>query len=155
MADSLPMIEYRYTISPMKTPNDITRRDAMKGLAAGAVAASVSSSVIAKGANERIVIGAIGLGGRGRAHARLLAERKDAEVAYVCDPDLTRAEKAAAEVEKAGGKRPKVVQDLASYSRGLFSRRHHCGHSGSLARAGHYTGLRSRKTCLCRETLLA
>ena len=46
-------------------------------------------------------------GGRGRGHAKLLAGRDDVEVAYVCDPDLKRAEQAAAEVEKASGKRPK------------------------------------------------
>ncbi len=96
----------------MNGPIDITRRSAMKGLAASTAAASFTSSVSAKGANERIVVGAIGLGGRGRIHAKLLAERKDVELAYVCDPDLIRAENAATEVERAGGKRPKVVQDL-------------------------------------------
>ncbi len=96
----------------MPPPADITRRNAMKGIAASVVATSIAPSTFAKDANKRIIIGAIGLGGRGRAHAKLLAERKDIRLAYVCDPDLTRAQQAAAEVEKVCGKRPKVVQDL-------------------------------------------
>lgn len=90
---------------------DITRRDALKGIIASALAASLAPSAFAKGANDRLVIGAIGLGGRGgrgRAHAKLLANRKDAHLAYVCDPDLNRAEQAAAEVEKASGKQWKT-----------------------------------------------
>ncbi len=91
----------------------MTRRDSVKTLAAGAVIASAGApSLFAKGAGERIIIGAIGLGGRGLSHAVSLAARSDVTVAYVCDPDLTRAEKAADDVAKAGKQRPKVVQDL-------------------------------------------
>ncbi len=86
----------------------LTRRAAVKGLAV----ASIAPSLFAKGANDRIRVGAIGVGGRGRAHAGLLAARPDVDLAFVCDADLSRAEQAAAEVEKAGGKRPQVVQDL-------------------------------------------
>ncbi len=86
----------------------MTRRTVVKGLAI----ASAAPSLFAKGANERMIVGAIGLGGRGRAHAKLLAARPDVDLAFVCDADLKRAEQAAAEVEKAGGKRPKIVQDL-------------------------------------------
>lgn len=90
----------------------VPRRDAMKTIAAGAAAVGAAPSLFAKGANDQIIVGAAGLGGRGRTHARLLAQRKDVSVAYVCDPDLTRAELSAKEVEQAGGKRPKIVQDL-------------------------------------------
>lgn len=87
---------------------DITRRDALKGITASALTASLAPSAFAKGANERLVIGAIGLGGRGRAHAKLLASRKDVHLAYVRAPDLNRAEQAAAEVEKASDKQWKM-----------------------------------------------
>ena len=90
----------------------LPRRDALKTLTFGALAVGTAPSVFAKGANEKIIIGATGLGGRGRMHARLLAQREDVSVAYVCDPDLKRAEQSANEVENAGGKRPKVVQDI-------------------------------------------
>ncbi|NNE93936.1 MAG: Gfo/Idh/MocA family oxidoreductase [Verrucomicrobiales bacterium] len=91
------------------SPESMTRRTAVKGLA---IAGATGPSLFAKGANEKIIIGAIGLGGRGRGHAKMLAARSDVEVAFVCDADLNRAEQSAVEVEKAGGKRPQVVQDL-------------------------------------------
>ena len=82
-------------------------------LGTAVVAAGTSHSLASTGANAKVVIGACGMGGRGRKHAELLASRKDVAVAYVCDPDLKRAEQAAAQVEKAsGGRRPKIVQDL-------------------------------------------
>jgi len=90
----------------------IHRRDALKGVAAGIAAAGMTSAAAARSANERLAVGAIGCGGRGRKHAELLAGRKDVRVAYVCDPDLKRAERAAAEVERVCGRRPAVVQDL-------------------------------------------
>ena len=90
----------------------IPRRDAMKTLAAGTAAVGAAPSVFARGANEKIVIGTSGLGGRGRQHARLLAQRKDVSIAYACDPDLKRAEQSAGEVEAITGKRPRAVQDI-------------------------------------------
>lgn len=93
----------------MKNPSGIiSRRSVVKGLAV----AGAAPSLFAQGANQKIVIGATGMGGRGTTHAVLLAERDDVELAYVCDPDLSRAEKAAAKVEAACGKKPKIVQDL-------------------------------------------
>ncbi|MEQ8788559.1 MAG: Gfo/Idh/MocA family oxidoreductase [Pirellulaceae bacterium] len=90
----------------------MNRRDAMKGAVAGIAAAGIASTTQARASGDTLVMGAIGCGGRGRAHAQLLAGRKDVHLAYVCDPDLKRAEQAAAEVEKAGGGKPTVVQDL-------------------------------------------
>ncbi|MFT5470401.1 MAG: putative dehydrogenase [Verrucomicrobiales bacterium] len=89
-------------------PVNMSRRTAVKAIAI----ASAAPSLFAQGANDKIVVGAIGLGGRGRAHAKLLAARSDVDLAFVCDADLNRAEQSADEVEKAGGKRPRVVQDL-------------------------------------------
>jgi len=91
------------------------RRDAVKGIGLGvgiASASLLSSRSFAKGAGDRVVIGVVGCGGRGRQHAQLLAGREDVRVAYACDPDLHRAERSAAEVERASGKKPAVVQDL-------------------------------------------
>ncbi|MEM7010169.1 MAG: Gfo/Idh/MocA family oxidoreductase [Verrucomicrobiota bacterium] len=96
----------------MKTSDSLpTRRDALK-TAAAVSAAATAPSAFAQGANDRVIVGATGMGGRGRQHAKLLAAREDVQVAYVCDPDLQRAEQAAGEVEKVCGKRPKIVQDL-------------------------------------------
>lgn len=96
----------------MNTPTDITRRVAIKGLVASAAVASATNSAFSKNSNDRIVIGAIGLGGRGTAHAALLAQRNDVDLAYVCDPDMERAQKAATKVEEVSGQRPKTIQDM-------------------------------------------
>ncbi len=90
----------------------MNRRDALKGVAAGLAVAGVNSDGRAQSSSETIVLGAVGCGGRGRAHARLFAGRKDVQVAFVCDPDLKRAEATAADVEKTCGRKPKVVQDI-------------------------------------------
>ena len=90
----------------------MNRRDAMKGVVAGIAAAGIGSPASARSSGDTLVIGAVGCGGRGRAHAKLLAGRKDVRVSYVCDPDLRRAELAATDVEKACEKKPVVVQDI-------------------------------------------
>lgn len=95
------------SIIGMKTPP--TRRTFIKSAAIATGGAAIAS---ASSPNQKIVMGAVGCGGRGRGHAKLLAARKDVELAYVCDPDLRRAEQTAAEVEKECGKKPKIVQDL-------------------------------------------
>jgi len=96
----------------MKNSNNITRRRAVKGLAVAAASVGNAPSLFAKGANEKIIVGAIGVGGRGSAHAKYLAARNDVELAFVCDADLSRAAQAADEVEKSGRTRPQTVQDL-------------------------------------------
>ena len=90
----------------------IPRRQAMQNLAAGAALVSAAPSLFAADANKRIVMGCIGVGGRGRGHARLHAERKDVHLAYICDPDLKHAERSAGEISKVSGRRPAIVQDL-------------------------------------------
>ncbi|MDP6556915.1 MAG: Gfo/Idh/MocA family oxidoreductase [Pirellulaceae bacterium] len=90
----------------------MNRRDAMKGVAAGIAASGMCSTASGRFSSETLVIGAVGCGGRGRAHAKLLAGRKDVRISHVCDPDLKRAEQAANDVEKVCGKKPVVVQDI-------------------------------------------
>ena len=63
-------------------------------------------------AEQRVTVGLIGAGGMGTNHLRLLAARKDVDVAYVCDVDRTRLAEAASVVENGAGKAPKAVKDL-------------------------------------------
>jgi predicted dehydrogenase len=58
------------------------------------------------------VLGLIGPGGMGTNHLRRLAGRKDAEVAYVCDPDRNRLANAVKETASRSGKEPKAVADM-------------------------------------------
>jgi predicted dehydrogenase len=73
------------------------RRSFLKHAGAVAAAASVASSgktSTACNANERIVVGLMGCGGRGVQLGTIFAGQPDAAVAYVCDPDRNRAGRA-------------------------------------------------------------
>jgi len=84
------------------------------GLAAGATLASAAAKP--KSANEKIIIGCIGVGGRGSYLAKKFAARrlkqKDCEIAYVCDARQSRRHSIAKEVAKLQGKAPKAVSDF-------------------------------------------
>jgi predicted dehydrogenase len=80
---------------------------------AGAAALGLTGSALGQDkADDKIVMGAIGCGGRGTFLAQSFARYKDVLVAYVCDPDEGRANAAAKGIEDATGRRPKVVSDL-------------------------------------------
>jgi len=78
----------------------------------GASVATVASAPRLSAANERIVVGVMGTGGRGTGLAETFAGRPNVQVAYVCDVDPARvkdAKKAVAAVSKSD---PKVVGDF-------------------------------------------
>lgn len=66
----------------------------------------------AKGANDRIRVGIMGVNGRGWAHANSLHACPDAEIAALCDPDAQRLEGRAAEAEQMTGSRPALYPDI-------------------------------------------
>ena len=89
----------------------ITRRRILEGGTLGA--AALAFGVQTKGAVEqRVTVGLIGAGGMGGNHLRLLAARRDVDVAFVCDVDRNRLAEGMATVEKGSGKAPKGVSDL-------------------------------------------
>jgi predicted dehydrogenase len=63
-------------------------------------------------ANEKLVVGVMGCGGRGTGLAQLFARQPNVEVAYVCDPDEGRAGKARDAVAKGAKSPPKPVADF-------------------------------------------
>jgi predicted dehydrogenase len=67
----------------------------------GAALASRAASSRAAGANERLRVGLIGCGGRGRYDAGVFASRDDVEIAYVADPHNHRLAEAAKEFSTA------------------------------------------------------
>ena len=90
----------------------MTRRTILEGGALGA-AALAFGGVQAKGADDRrVTIGVIGTGGMGGNHVKMLAGRKDVDIAYVCDVDANHLADAASEVEKRSGHAPKTERDL-------------------------------------------
>ncbi|HJN15586.1 MAG TPA: Gfo/Idh/MocA family oxidoreductase [Armatimonadota bacterium] len=80
------------------------------GLAAGTLL--LPSISRAQGANNRVVVGMVGVGGRGRFLVDRLCERDDVDIAWVCDPDSRRWGGSLDAVEKARGMRPKTTHDL-------------------------------------------
>ncbi len=62
--------------------------------------------------NETIVVGVMGVNGRGRALSKGFAANAGAKVAYVCDVDSRAAERAAKELVDAGHDKPTIVSDF-------------------------------------------
>ena len=87
-----------------------TSTGAALGVAVGATVLPSAGQVL--GANEKLVVGVMGCGGRGQELARHLAQRPEVEIAYTSDPDSGRAEQAAKAVEGLQGKRPQTTQDF-------------------------------------------
>lgn len=92
------------------------RRDFIASTAAAGITlgASLSSQpcLRAASANSKIIVGVMGLGGRGSYLAQSFAERPDVEVAYLCDVDSRKFARTRDAVEEAQGKAPKQVQDF-------------------------------------------
>jgi len=107
-----------------------TRREFLKGLAAGSAAAAAGAAALCAGtsfraapstplsakrtlgANERIHFAVIGLHGRGYAHLECLRQNAGAAVTHVCDVDRRELDKFAAETKKSFGADPVAVTDF-------------------------------------------
>jgi len=97
---------------PADKPYPFDRREFLRSSAVGAAAATVlaaPASTRAAGANDRVVMGLIGCGGRGTHVAKLLASIPGVEFRYACDPDEARRQEAASGL---GGSRVQEVGDL-------------------------------------------
>lgn len=91
----------------------VNRRHFLMGAAAAGVAlAGTASAQENQGANNRIVVGIMGTGGRGTSLASTFQQQAGVEVAYVCDADQARAERAAGVVAKISNRTPKIVTDF-------------------------------------------
>jgi predicted dehydrogenase len=69
-------------------------------------------SLRAAPANERIVLAAVGCGGRGKSLIQGFLNRDDCRYAYACDPNGFQAESAAKLIEERQGSGPKVASDF-------------------------------------------
>jgi predicted dehydrogenase len=98
----------------------LTRRhfleESILAVAAAAGAAKATPAIAAEprpaGANDKITVGIIGCGIRGKQHAGELVKITDCEIACVCDPDRDRAAELAREIAAKNRPQPKAVQDL-------------------------------------------
>lgn len=73
---------------------------------------TAAQAVRVMGANDRVRVGIIGLGGRGQAHMNLYSAVPECEIAGLCDVDQTALERGIAKVEKAGGAKPRGFRDM-------------------------------------------
>lgn len=97
---------------------NLTRRRFFEDSVMAAAAAALPSPLFAETAQsvspgEKVTVAIIGCGIRGKAHARELSRLSEADIAYVCDPDLDRADEVGALLSgELKRPMPKKVQDL-------------------------------------------
>lgn len=95
-----------------------TRRTFLKNSAVAGLTLSLAPSFAFRGSpNDTVTIGVMGVNSRGLYLARQFAKLPNVVVGYICDVDKTAAEKAAAEVEKVSGKKPKLIPDIRNLLR--------------------------------------
>ena len=97
--------------------NSLTRRRFFEDSVMSAAAVSLPTALVAAetttvNANEKLTAAIIGCGIRGKAHARELARMADCDIAYVCDPDLDRADEVGSLLVELNRPMPKKIQDL-------------------------------------------
>ena len=100
----------------------ITRREFVKrsAVASAAIAAPMVASRRVLGANDDILMGVVGLGGRGRgAHVPGFAGQKGVSVVALSDPDTSRMAAAAAMIESKYKNKAERYQDM----RKMFERK--------------------------------
>ena len=87
----------------------MNRRYFIGGALAAAAATKTKKAVAA---NDKVNIGMIGVGGRGRGLTRTFVGIEDANVLHICDADQASLERAQGVISKAGGKKPKETDDM-------------------------------------------
>jgi predicted dehydrogenase len=101
-------------------PEPVDRRRFLARAGAGSLAAGAAATAWAQDAKDKaaespaetIVVGVMGMGGRGTHLAQVFQQQPGCEVAYVCGVDRRRLEGAVAAVEKLKGQPPRGVGDF-------------------------------------------
>ncbi len=92
------------------------RRGFLKSSAAVAAGVSVlgAPALAGVGANDRVRVAVVGVGGRGQNHLQALGELapQGVELAALCDCDQASLGRSVAAVEKLAGKKPRAERDL-------------------------------------------
>jgi predicted dehydrogenase len=93
----------------MKT---INRREFLKGSIGAATTFTFLSQNKSLGAANKVILGIMGVGGRGRALLSSLVKRSDVKIKYICDADRRCYGPAAEIVMEGHDYKPKFVQDF-------------------------------------------
>jgi len=92
--------------------NSVNRREFLKR----SIGAATTFTVLPRGqsvaAGEKVVLGIMGLGGRGRALLTSLVKRSDVKIKYICDADARSYGPAAEIVVEGHNYKPKSLQDF-------------------------------------------
>ena len=86
------------------------KRRTFLGAAAGAGLASSQSRAVA--ASDKVSIGMVGVGGRGRGLLGTFSSLPDVNVSYLCDADQASLERASRILERAGKAVPQTTNDM-------------------------------------------
>jgi predicted dehydrogenase len=84
------------------------RRSFLMGLAA----VGAASSKTLMGANDRINLAIVGLGGRGTDHVKEYLQQPGCRIAGICDIDSARVERMESFILKESGSKPKTYRDM-------------------------------------------
>ena len=98
------------TVEPNR--RQFLQRSVQGGLGATLAFSGLAAPVKTVAASDKVVLGFVGVGGRGSFVLSMFLERPDVEVAYVCDVFGEHRDRGVAAVEKASGRRPQAVDDL-------------------------------------------
>jgi len=90
----------------------LNRREFITGSIGAATTFAMFSPTKSCAANNKVVMGVMGLGGRGTYLAERFAQRPDVEIAYLSDVDTRRFARAREAVQEAQDRSPKMVQDF-------------------------------------------
>ncbi len=94
------------------TIQPVDRRRFLQGSLSASAALSVTNRRSAAAPSDKIILGIMGVGGRGRLLLQSLVKRSDVKIKYICDADR-RAYGPAAEIVMDGhDKKPAFVQDF-------------------------------------------
>jgi predicted dehydrogenase len=95
------------------TGSNVSRRSFLGSVAGGFALTALNRRILAsQQPNNQIVLGLIGVGGMGTNRLRNFLEHPDVRIAAICDVDRAHVDRAVAEVEKAGGHKPKTFGDF-------------------------------------------
>jgi len=80
------------------------------GVAAGVYSLSAASKAVAP--SDKVVVGVMGVGGRGTFLTQEFASRPEVGIAYICDVDSRKFQRAVKVVEEKQGKAPRTISDF-------------------------------------------
>jgi predicted dehydrogenase len=103
--------------------------------------AAAGSAAALRGANDRVNVAVVGLGGRSRDHIRIYSTLKDCRLAALCDIDEAQVERAAGYAQKLG---QREVKTFRSYRRLLEDK---SIDAVSLATPNHWHALQTIWAC--------